>query len=71
MPLAIDVLLAAIVIDCKVAAVTVNAIVFEVIPLCVALMLLVPVPEPVARPLELTVDTAVFDEFQRAVLVRF
>jgi hypothetical protein len=66
-----DVLAAVIVIDCRVAAVTVNAIVLEVTPLCVAVMLLDPVPAPVASPLVLIVTTAVFDELQVAEFVRF
>ena len=59
------------VIDCKVAAVTVSAIVFDVIPLCVAVMLLEPVPAPVARPVVLMVTAAVLDEVQVAEFVRF
>lgn len=70
-PFAIDVLAAVIVIDCRVAVVTVSAIVFEVAPPWVAVMLLDPVPAPVARPVELIVATAVFDEVQVAELVRF
>ena len=59
------------VIDCRVAAVIVRAIVFELTPLCVAVMLLEPMPAPVASPLALIVAAAVFDEIQLAELVRF
>src|SRR5215469_2081105 len=66
-----DVFAAVIVIDCRVAAVTVNAIVFDVTPLWVAVMLLEPSPAPVARPLVLIVAAAVFDDIQLAEFVRF
>ena len=56
--------------DCNVAAVTVSAIVFEVTPLCVAMMLLDPIPAAAARPLVLMVAAAVFDDVQLAELVR-
>ena len=69
-PFAIDVFTAVIVIDCKVAAVTVTAIALEVTPLCVALMLLEPVPAPVASPLVLIVIAAVLEELHVAELVR-
>lgn len=70
-PLAIEVETAVMVIDCRVAAVTVSVIVFEVTPLWVAVMLLDPVPAPVASPL-LVIETAVvLDEVQVAELVRF
>ena len=59
------------VIDCSAAAVTVNVRVFDVTPLCVAVMLLVPIATPVARPLLLIVATAPFEEAQLAELVRF
>ena len=58
-------------IDCRVAAVTVSAIVFEVIPFCVAEMLLEPMPAPVASPTVLIVATVVLDEFHVAELVKF
>lgn len=70
-PFAIEVLTAVMLIDCNVAAVTVSAIVFEVTPLCVALMLLDPVPAPVASPLAVTVTTAELEDVQLAELVRF
>ena len=66
-----DVLAAVMVMDCKVAAVTVSAIVFEVTPPCVAMMLLDPIPAAVARPLVLIVAAVVFDDVQLAELVRF
>jgi hypothetical protein len=66
-----DALAALMVIDCRVAAVTVTAIALEVTPLCVAVMLLEPMPAPVAKPPVLIVAAAVFDEVQVAELVRF
>jgi hypothetical protein len=68
--LAIDVLVAVMVIDCSVAAVTLSAIVFEVTPLWVAEMLLEPMPAPVATPLALIVAAAVLDDVQIAEVVR-
>lgn len=70
-PLAIDVFVAVMVIDCKVAAVTVSAIAFEVTPLWVAVILVEPVPAPVASPVVLIVAAAAFDELQVAEFVRF
>ena len=63
--------LAVIAIDCSVAAVTVSATLFEVTPLCVAVMLLAPTACPVASPLLLIVAAAVFDELHTAEFVRF
>lgn len=60
-----------IVIDCKVAAETVSANVFEVTPLCAAAMLLDPMAAPMASPLALIVTAVVFDEVQVAEFVRF
>jgi hypothetical protein len=54
-----------------VAAVTVSAIVFDVTPLCAAVMLLEPTPAPVASPATVIVTAAVLDELQVAELVRF
>lgn len=54
-----------------VAAVTVSAIVFDVTPLCAAVMLLEPTPAPVASPAAVMVTAAVFDELHVAALVRF
>lgn len=70
-PLAIDVFAELIVIDCRVAAVTVSANVFDVIPFCVAVMLLEPVAAPVAKPVVLTLTVAVLELAQTAVFVRF
>lgn len=71
MPLAIEVLGAEMAIDCRVAAVTANAMVFEVIPFWVAAILLEPTPAPVANPPALMVAAAVFEELHVAELVRF
>ena len=70
-PLAIDVFAELIVIDCRVAAVTVSANVFDVIPFCVAVMVLEPVAAPVAKPVVLTLTIAVLELAQTAVFVRF
>ena len=70
MPLAIDELPAVIAIDCSVAAVTERAKVVEEIPLCVAVMLLDPVPTPDAKP-PTTLTAAAFEELHVAELVRF
>lgn len=58
-------------IDCSVAAVTVNVIELETTPLCVAVMLLDPIPAPLARPLVPIVTAAVFDDAHEAEFVRF
>jgi len=58
------------VIDCNVAAVTVSATTFEVIPACPAVTLLEPTPVPVARPLLPMVAAAVFEEVQVTEFVR-
>lgn len=62
---------AVIVIDCRLAAVTVRAIVFEVTPLIVALMLLDPADIPVPNPALLMAKAAGFDELHVAEFVRF
>jgi len=49
-PLAIEAFGPLIAIDCRVAAVTAKAKMFEVMPLCVAVMLLEPTAAPVSRP---------------------
>lgn len=70
-PVASEVLLPVTAIDCRVAAVTVRAMVFDVIPFWVAETLLEPTPAPVASPLVLIVAAAVLDELQVAEPVRF
>ena len=70
-PFAIDVVVAVMLIDCRAAAVILSAIVFELTPLCVAVMLLDPTARPVASPLALIVAAAVFDELHAAELVKF
>jgi hypothetical protein len=71
LPRTTELLGAVIMIDCNAAAVTVSATVFEVTPPCDALMLVEPIPEPVATPLLLIVAAAVFEEVQAIDLVRF
>lgn len=70
-PLATEELLALMVIDCRVAAVTAMANVLEVIPPWAAVMLLEPMAAPVAKPdaLMLTIDG--LEEVHVAVFVRF
>jgi len=70
-PLAIEELLVLIVIDCNVAALTVNDTVLDVIPPCEAVMVVDPPPTPLAKPLPLTVATDVLEEFQLTEFVRF
>ena len=60
-----------IAIDCRVAAVTVRVSEFDVIPFWDAVMVVEPLPTPVARPLELILAAAEFEEVQVAELVRF
>ena len=63
-PLEIDGLIGVTAIDWSVAAVTVSTSTGEVTPVKLAVMLLVPVPTPVARPAALIVATVVVPEFQ-------
>ena len=70
-PLAIEELLALMVIDCRVAAVTARAKLFEVIPFWDALILLDPVAAPVARPLAVMLTVVGFELAQAAEFVRF
>ena len=70
-PFAIEELTALTLMDCNVAAVTVRANVFDVIPPCVAVILLDPTAAPVANPLGPIVTVAVFEEDQVALFVRF
>lgn len=62
---------ALIVIDCSAAAVIVRGKVLDTTPFCVAVMLLVPMASPVARPLALIFTVAGVELIQVAVLVRF
>ena len=70
-PLAIEEAPALIVIDCRVAAVTVRGKVFDVIPFWAAVILLEPTPTPFAKPVGLTSAAARLEEAQVAVLLRF
>src|SRR3954449_1632512 len=69
-PMISELLGAVTVIDCRAAAVTVSAKVLEVTPLCAAVMLVEPMPEPVARPPVLIVAAAVLEEAQVTEVVR-
>ena len=71
MPFAIEELLALIVIDCSVAAVTERAKALEVIPFWAAVMLLDPIAAPVAKPPALMLTAAEFEDTHVAVLVKF
>lgn len=68
--MAIAELAALTLIDCSVAAVTVSAKLLEVIPLCVAVMLLDPAADPVARPVALMLTTVGLDEVHVTEFVR-
>ena len=61
---------AVIAIVCKVGAVTVSAITFEVIPACAALTLLDPTAIPAARPVLLMVAAVVLEDVQVTEFVR-
>src|SRR5436305_3712324 len=69
-PFAIELLAALMLIDCSVAAVTVSTSVFEVTPLWVAVMLVEPMPKPVARPVALMVATDAFEEAKTTGVIR-
>ena len=71
MPLAIEELLALMLIDCSVAVLTVSGKLLEVIPFWVAVTLLEPTAIPVAKPLVAMLTAAVLDEAHVAVLLRF
>ena len=62
---------ALIVIDCSVAAVTVKATVFDVTPLCEAVMFAEPTLFAVDRPVALIEATVVLEEVHVTELVRF
>lgn len=70
-PIESEVPLAVTLIDCNVGAVTVRAKLFDVIPLCVALMLLEPIADPVARPAALMLTVIGLELAQIAVFVKF
>ena len=70
MPLATEELFALMVIDCRVAVVTDNAKLLDVIPPWLAVILLDPTAVPVARPLAPTLTAAEFELAQLAVFVR-
>ena len=59
------------VIACSAAVVTVSTSVLEVTPLCAAVMLVEPMPEPVARPVVVIVAAAALEEVQVTEVVRF
>jgi len=63
--------LALILIDCSVAAVTVKAKLFDVIPFWLVVMLLEPIPVPVAKPAALMLTVAGLEEAQVAEFVKF
>ena len=71
MPLAIEEVLALIVIDCSVAAVTARAKLLDVIPFWLAVILLEPIADPVAKPAALMFTVAGFDDAHTAEFVRF
>jgi len=70
-PIAIEELLAPMLSDCSVAALTVKAKLLEVIPLWVAVMLLEPIATPVARAKVLMLMVAGLEDDHVAVCVRF
>ena len=70
MPLAIEELLALMVIDCSVAAVTVRPKLFDVMPFWDPVILLDPMAAPVARPAELMLTVAGPEEAQVTECVR-
>lgn len=69
-PLAIEAFGPLTVIDCSVAAVTASAKMLDVIPPCVAVMLLEPTATAVSRPLG-TMVADELEEFQATELVKF
>ena len=71
MPFAIDALAAVIVRERRAAAVIFSTTLFDVMPLCVALMLVEPTALPVTNPAVLMLATVVLDELQVTELVRF
>ena len=71
LPLEIEGLAGVIAMDWSVAAVTVRTSAGEVTPVKLAVILLVPVPTPVANPAALIVATVVVPEFHVTWLVMF
>ena len=69
-PLAIEELFALMVIDCNVAAVTVSAKLFELIPFWAAVILLEPIAVPVAIPAAVILTFAGVDELHVTEFVR-
>ena len=57
--------------DCSTAVVPVSVAIFDVTLPTAAVILLEPIPTTLARPAELIVATATFEEFHVAVLLRF
>ena len=71
MPAAIDEIAGVTAIETSAAGVTVNATPGDVTPPCEAVMVVVPVATPAARPDALIVAVEVLEEFQVALVVRF
>ena len=69
--MAIEVFAAVMLMEVKLAALTFSATLFDVTPLCVALMFADPAATPVATTAMLTVATAVFDDAHATEVVRF
>lgn len=70
-PAGIEVVVAVIEMDCKTGAVTVKTVIGLVTSLEVAVMLVVPAATPVATPPLAMVATAVLEELQVTLVVRF
>jgi hypothetical protein len=71
LPFATELLAALIEMELRTALVTLNRTVFEVMPLNEAVTFVVPTVKALARPLELTVATVLFEELQLTVVVMF
>lgn len=69
--MAIEELVALILMDCRAAAVTVRATLFDVIPFWLAVILLEPMAAPVAKPVELMFTVAGLELAQVTLSVRF
>jgi hypothetical protein len=70
-PLAIEAFAAVIVIDCRVAAVTVSGMLLDVIPFWDALMFVDPTACAVANPDALTLATLLFEDVHATELLMF